>query len=138
MQVAHEHKVPLIVDNTFGMGGMPFLHSHHGESGPDVKLSGYLIRPIEHGADIVVHSATKWIGGHGTTIAGVVVDSGIAALVASGRMDLTLSVRCRKVRLDLWSLPFLHLSCRRLPRAQIFGDIRQPRVCHQAAHRNLA
>jgi O-acetylhomoserine/O-acetylserine sulfhydrylase-like pyridoxal-dependent enzyme len=39
-------------------------------------MSGYLIRPIEHGADIVVHSATKWIGGHGTTIAGVVVDSG--------------------------------------------------------------
>ncbi|KAH9058300.1 O-acetylhomoserine ami [Lactarius vividus] len=56
-KVAHEHKVPLIVDNTFGMGG-------------------YLIRPIEHGADIVVHSATKWIGGHGTTIAGVIVDSG--------------------------------------------------------------
>jgi O-acetylhomoserine/O-acetylserine sulfhydrylase len=41
-----------------------------------VKLSGYLIRPIEHGADIVVHSATKWIGGHGNTIAGVVIDSG--------------------------------------------------------------
>jgi hypothetical protein len=39
-------------------------------------MSGYLIRPIEHGADIVVHSATKWIGGHGTTISGVVVDSG--------------------------------------------------------------
>jgi Cys/Met metabolism PLP-dependent enzyme len=39
-------------------------------------MSGYLIRPIEHGADIVVHSATKWIGGHGTTIAGVVIDSG--------------------------------------------------------------
>ncbi|KAH9954905.1 Cys/Met metabolism PLP-dependent enzyme-domain-containing protein [Lactifluus volemus] len=56
-KVAHEHNIPLIVDNTFGMGG-------------------YLIRPIEHGADIVVHSATKWIGGHGTTIAGVVIDSG--------------------------------------------------------------
>lgn len=41
-----------------------------------MQLSGYLIRPIEHGADIVVHSATKWIGGHGTTIAGVIVDSG--------------------------------------------------------------
>ena len=39
-------------------------------------MAGYLVRPIEHGADIVVHSATKWIGGHGTTIAGVVVDSG--------------------------------------------------------------
>lgn len=56
-KVAHAHKVPLIVDNTFGMGG-------------------YLIRPIEHGADIVVHSATKWIGGHGNTIAGVIIDSG--------------------------------------------------------------
>src|SRR5271170_1442930 len=56
-QVAHKKGVPVIVDNTFGAGG-------------------YLIRPIEHGADIVVHSATKWIGGHGTTIGGVVVDSG--------------------------------------------------------------
>ncbi|KAI0051314.1 O-acetylhomoserine ami [Auriscalpium vulgare] len=65
-KVAHEHKVPLIVDNTFGMGG-------------------FLIRPIELGADIVVHSATKWIGGHGTTIAGVVVDSGKFDWVASGR-----------------------------------------------------
>ncbi|KAJ1954999.1 hypothetical protein IWQ62_005628 [Dispira parvispora] len=54
---AHAQGVPLIVDNTFGMGG-------------------YLIRPIEHGADIVIHSATKWIGGHGTTIGGIVVDSG--------------------------------------------------------------
>ncbi|KAF9159170.1 Homocysteine synthase [Mortierella sp. AD011] len=53
----HEHGVPLIVDNTFGAGG-------------------YLIRPFEYGADIVVHSATKWIGGHGTTLGGVVVDSG--------------------------------------------------------------
>lgn len=41
---------------------------------------GYLIRPIEHGADIVVHSATKWIGGHGTTIAGVIVDSGMSQI----------------------------------------------------------
>ncbi|KAH8556194.1 putative O-acetylhomoserine [Umbelopsis sp. PMI_123] len=56
-KVAHAAGVPLVVDNTFGMGG-------------------YLIRPIEHGADIVVHSATKWIGGHGTTIGGVVIDSG--------------------------------------------------------------
>ncbi|KAL7412077.1 Cys/Met metabolism PLP-dependent enzyme-domain-containing protein [Mrakia frigida] len=51
--LAHKYEIPLIVDNTFGAGG-------------------YLIRPIDHGADIVVHSATKWIGGHGTTIAGVV------------------------------------------------------------------
>jgi O-acetylhomoserine/O-acetylserine sulfhydrylase len=56
-QVAHDNGIPLIVDNTFGAGG-------------------YLCRPIEHGADIVVHSATKWIGGHGTSIGGVIVDSG--------------------------------------------------------------
>ncbi|KAJ5105114.1 hypothetical protein NUU61_002461 [Penicillium alfredii] len=56
-KVAHEKGVPLVVDNTFGAGG-------------------YFIRPIDHGADIVVHSATKWIGGHGTTIGGVVIDSG--------------------------------------------------------------
>ena len=55
--LAHEHRIPLIVDNTFGTGG-------------------YLVRPIDHGADIVVHSATKWIGGHGTSIGGVIVDSG--------------------------------------------------------------
>ncbi|NUN69805.1 MAG: aminotransferase class I/II-fold pyridoxal phosphate-dependent enzyme, partial [Bacteroidetes bacterium] len=55
--VAHEHGIPLIVDNTFGAGG-------------------YLARPIDHGADIVTHSATKWIGGHGTSIGGVIVDSG--------------------------------------------------------------
>lgn len=55
-EIAHRHNVPLIVDNTFGT---PFL-----------------IRPIEHGADIVVHSATKFIGGHGTTLGGVIIDSG--------------------------------------------------------------
>ncbi len=55
--VAHRHNIPLIVDNTFGAGG-------------------YLSQPIKHGADIVVHSATKWIGGHGTSIGGVIVDSG--------------------------------------------------------------
>ncbi|KAF7726531.1 Homocysteine synthase [Apophysomyces ossiformis] len=56
-KVAHDADIPFIVDNTFGAGG-------------------YLVRPIEHGADIVLHSATKWIGGHGTTIGGVVVDAG--------------------------------------------------------------
>ena len=55
--VAHKHGIPLIVDNTFG-------------------AAGYLARPIDHGADIVVASATKWIGGHGTSIGGVIVDSG--------------------------------------------------------------
>ncbi|MCJ1360398.1 MAG: Homocysteine synthase [Icmadophila ericetorum] len=56
-QVAHDKGVPVVVDNTFGAGG-------------------YFCRPIDHGADIVVHSATKWIGGHGTTIGGIVIDSG--------------------------------------------------------------
>jgi O-acetylhomoserine/O-acetylserine sulfhydrylase len=56
-RVAKKHRVPLVVDNTFGAGG-------------------YLARPIDHGADIVVASATKWIGGHGTSIGGVIVDSG--------------------------------------------------------------
>ncbi len=56
-KLAHENGIPLIVDNTFG-------------------AAGYLVRPIEHGADIVVQSATKWIGGHGTSIGGVIVDSG--------------------------------------------------------------
>lgn len=55
--LAHKHNIPLIVDNTFGAGG-------------------YIVRPIEHGADIVVASATKWIGGHGTSIGGVIIDSG--------------------------------------------------------------
>ncbi|KAG8215773.1 Cys/Met metabolism PLP-dependent enzyme-domain-containing protein [Butyriboletus roseoflavus] len=65
-KVAHENGIPLIVDNTFGMGG-------------------YLIRPISMGADIVLHSATKWIGGHGTTIAGVVIDSGKFDWTRSGK-----------------------------------------------------
>ncbi|EMG47476.1 MET17 Homocysteine/cysteine synthase [Candida maltosa Xu316] len=56
-KIAHDNGIPVVVDNTFGAGG-------------------FLVNPIAHGADIVVHSATKWIGGHGTTIAGVVVDSG--------------------------------------------------------------
>lgn len=56
-EVAHRHDIPLIVDNTFGAGG-------------------FLFRPIEHGASVVVESATKWIGGHGTSIGGVIVDSG--------------------------------------------------------------
>lgn len=64
-QIAHNHKIPLIVDNTFGT---PFL-----------------IRPIEHGADIVVHSATKFIGGHGTSLGGVIVDSGKFDWKASGK-----------------------------------------------------
>ena len=63
--IAHRHGLPLVVDNTFGT---PFL-----------------IRPIEHGADVVVHSATKFIGGHGTTLGGVIVDSGNFDWEKSGR-----------------------------------------------------
>ncbi|HIY19803.1 MAG TPA: O-acetylhomoserine aminocarboxypropyltransferase/cysteine synthase [Candidatus Blautia avistercoris] len=64
-EIAHKHKLPLVIDNTFG--------------------TPYLIRPIEHGADIVVHSATKFIGGHGTTLGGVIVDSGNFDWKASGK-----------------------------------------------------
>ncbi|MCI5649548.1 MAG: O-acetylhomoserine aminocarboxypropyltransferase/cysteine synthase [Fusicatenibacter sp.] len=64
-KIAHEHKIPLVVDNTFA--------------------TPYLVRPIEYGADIVVHSATKFIGGHGTTIGGVIVDSGKFDWEASGK-----------------------------------------------------
>ena len=64
-KIAHENKIPLVFDNTFG--------------------TPYLIRPIEYGADIVVHSATKFIGGHGTTIGGVIVDSGKFDWEASGK-----------------------------------------------------
>ena len=66
-QIAHAHKIPLVVDNTFA--------------------TPYLVRPIEYGADIVVHSATKFIGGHGTTIGGVIVDSGKFDWIASGKLQ---------------------------------------------------
>ena len=64
-EIAHSHKLPLVIDNTFG--------------------TPYLIRPIEHGADIVVHSATKFIGGHGTTLGGIIVDSGRFDWKAAGK-----------------------------------------------------
>jgi O-acetylhomoserine (thiol)-lyase len=63
-EIAHKHGLPLIIDNTFG--------------------TPYLIRPIEHGADIVVHSATKFIGGHGSSLGGVIVDGGTFDWAASG------------------------------------------------------
>ncbi len=63
--IAHKHGIPVVIDNTFG--------------------TPYLIRPIEHGADLVVHSATKFIGGHGTTLGGIIVDSGAFDWKASGR-----------------------------------------------------
>ncbi len=64
-EIAHKHGLPLVIDNTFG--------------------TPYLIRPIEHGADIVVHSATKFLGGHGTTLGGVIVESGKFDWSASGK-----------------------------------------------------
>ena len=64
-EIAHKHGLPLVIDNTFG--------------------TPYLIRPIEHGADIVLHSATKFIGGHGTTLGGIIVDSGKFDWKASGK-----------------------------------------------------
>ena len=64
-EIAHKHGLPLVIDNTFG--------------------TPYLIRPIEHGADVVVHSATKFIGGHGTTLGGVIVDGGTFDWAKSGR-----------------------------------------------------
>lgn len=66
-KIAHENKIPLVIDNTFA--------------------TPYLVRPIEYGADIVVHSATKFIGGHGTTIGGVIVDSGKFDWEASGKFE---------------------------------------------------
>ena len=63
--IAHAHQIPLVIDNTFG--------------------TPYLIRPIEHGADVVLHSATKFIGGHGTTLGGIVVDSGKFDWKAAGK-----------------------------------------------------
>jgi O-acetylhomoserine (thiol)-lyase len=68
-KLAHDNGIPLIVDNTFGM-------------------AGFLVRPIEHGADVVVESATKWIGGHGTSIGGVIVDSGKFDWAASGKFPV--------------------------------------------------
>lgn len=66
-KIAHKHKIPLVVDNTFA--------------------TPYLVRPIEYGADIIVHSATKFIGGHGTSIGGVIVDGGNFDWEASGKFD---------------------------------------------------
>lgn len=67
-KIAHKHNIPLIVDNTFA--------------------TPYLVRPIEHGADVVVHSATKFIGGHGTSIGGVIIDGGRFDWEASGKFDI--------------------------------------------------
>ena len=75
--IAHKHGLPLVIDNTFG--------------------TPYLIRPIEHGADIVVHSATKFIGGHGTTLGGIIVDSG-NSVVEQVEKQLNKLIEVIKVR----------------------------------------
>ena len=90
--IAHKHGLPLVIDNTFG--------------------TPYLIRPIEHGADIVVHSATKFIGGHGTTLGGIIVDSGNFDWKASGQ----LPQHCRPEP--------------QLPRRLLCGRRRPCRFCH--------
>jgi O-acetylhomoserine/O-acetylserine sulfhydrylase len=104
-ELAHEHGLPLVVDNTFG-------------------CAGYLVRPIDHGADIVVQSATKWIGGHGTSIGGVIVDSGRSTGSASASK--------------------LPRALARLPRPELRRGVqpgravRQPRVHHPRPGRGAA
>ena len=76
--IAHKHNIILIVDNTFA--------------------SPYLFRPLEHGADVVIHSATKYLGGHGTTLAGVVVESGKFDYKGSGKYPFTVKIRAQLLR----------------------------------------
>ena len=92
-KIAHAHKIPLVVDNTFA--------------------TPYLLRPIEYGADIVVHSATKFIGGHGTAIGGVIVDSGKFDWEASGKF------------------PCHHGTEPELSRNQFFTGSRPCSICHK-------
>ena len=97
-EIAHAHGLPLVIDNTFG--------------------TPYLIRPIEHGADIVVHSATKFIGGHGTTLGGIIVDSGKFDWKASGKYD-----PYRKTQSQLSRCLFCGRGGPRLPSSPISGAI---------------
>ena len=105
-KIAHEAGIPLVIDNTFG--------------------TPYLIRPIEYGADIVVHSATKFIGGHGTTLGGVIVDSGNFDWAASGkypwisepnvhRCSRQGSIRSLYQSYPLKRYRFFHLTFRSIP-----------------------
>ena len=94
--IAHKHSIPLVIDNTFG--------------------TPYLIRPIEHGADIVVHSATKFIGGHGTSLGGIIVDS--------GKFD--------------WQIPRLLGAEPQLPRRLLCRGCRPCRLCDLCARRDPA
>ncbi|KAJ7470085.1 Cys/Met metabolism PLP-dependent enzyme-domain-containing protein [Mycena galericulata] len=93
LQLAHQYGIPLIVDSTFAMGG---VHAASSNIIFDISV-GYIIKPIDHGADIIIHSATKWLGGHGTTLGGILIDSGadqsvsrlaeISIKVCTGRFD---------------------------------------------------
>ena len=93
-KIAHEHNVPLVIDNTLA--------------------SPYLCRPIEYGADIVVHSATKFLGGHGTSIGGIIVDSG-------------------KFPWTKGKFPQHHRAQPGLSRHEVHRDLRRPRLHHQGA-----
>ncbi len=95
--VAKKHGVALVVDNTFG-------------------AAGFLCRPLDHGADIVVESATKWIGGHGTTVGGVIVDGG-------------------RVQLGQRALSGVHDALGRLPRPQLLGRLRRGQPARPAEPR---
>ena len=90
-EIAHKHGLPLVIDNTFG--------------------TPYLIRPIEHGADVVIHSATKFIGGHGTTLGGIIVDGGRFDWKKSGKFpniaDRHPVAGHRRLHFSLQRLPFI-------------------------------
>lgn len=103
-KIAHDAGIPVMVDNTFGAGG-------------------YYVRPIDFGADIVVHSATKWIGGHGTTIGGVVVDAGKFDWSKSNRFP-HMTEPSRKILLGAFRT-IRRLTCEdsRIPWNEILGNV---------------
>ena len=123
-EIAHQNGLPLVIDNTFG--------------------TPYLIRPIEHGADIVVHSATKFIGGHGTTLGGVIVDGGTFDWAASGRYPWISEPnpsyhgvqRYRLLHFSLCRLPAL--TGNRDPLAQIGAPRGEYRKGHQVSQKASA
>ena len=84
-EAGEKHGLPVVVDNTFG--------------------TPYLIRPIEHGADIVVHSATKFIGGHGTTLGGIIIESGKFDWKKSGKYKNIAEATTESVFTTLWDRP---------------------------------
>ncbi len=106
--LAHKHNIPLIVDNTFGAGG-------------------YIVRPIEYGADIIVESATKWIGGHGTSIGGVIIDAGKFNW-GNGKFPLFTTPSPSYHGLDFWKVfgeggPFGNIAFIIRARVELLRDI---------------